>query len=98
MSDESTPEEEQRPPSERETLIDRITKSNTLMEQLISQCRKDLLRLDEIGAPVTRSRNRISKLEEARTDWWVHFDYDVVKGNSSGTKDQRARAERYDLS
>ena len=98
MSDESTPEEAARPPSEREMLIDRIIKSNALMEQMMSQCRKDLLRLDEIGAPVTRSRNRISKLDEARTDWWAHFDYDVVRGNSSGTKDQRARAERYDLS
>lgn len=89
---------EPRPPTEREALIATVTACNDALKSSIDVIRNALLRLDEIGAPVSRSRSRASKLEETRTDWWAHFDYDVIKGNTKGTKDQQARAERHELS
>lgn len=86
------------PPSEREQLVASVVRANSLLTELINQLRKDLLRLDEIGAPVSRSRTRASKIEEIRADWWAHFDYDVIQGQTKGTRDQQARAERYELS
>jgi len=96
--DESEKTEPERPPSEREQLIESIKSTNTLLVSAITALRQNLLRLDEIGAPVTRSRTRADKIEQAREDWFAHFDYDVIKGNTRGTKDQQVRAERYELS
>jgi hypothetical protein len=87
-----------RPPGEREQLIESITEANRLLQAMLVTLRTQLLRLDEIGAPVGRSRTRADKMEQAREDWWSHFDYDVVKGMTKGTKDQQVRAERYELS
>jgi hypothetical protein len=95
---EPSPDEVQPPPDERARLIQRITENNEVMVAAINTLKNDLLRLDEIGSPVSRSRTRIGKVDEARTDWWAHFDYDVIKGNTKGTKDQQVRAERYELS
>jgi hypothetical protein len=86
------------PPSEREVLIASITALHGSMQKEIVMLKTQLLRLDEIGAPVSRSRTRINKVDEAETDWWAHFDYDVIKGMTKGTKDQQVRAERYELS
>lgn len=97
MSDESTPEEERRP-SEREQLIARVSAADLTLRETIKQLQRDLLRMDEIGCAVSRSRTRIDKVDSARVDWWAHFDYDILKGMTAGTKDQRARAERYELS
>lgn len=96
MTDEA--EVEARPKGEREQLIDGIIEGNRLLQELIATISRQLLRLDEIGAPVGRSRNRIDKVANARDDWYAHFDYDVVKGLTRGTKEQQVRAERYELS
>jgi hypothetical protein len=96
---EPSPETEPAPPiDERALLIASITAQNIILQETVRQLSAELLRLDEIGAPVTRSRSRIDKVDEIRTDWWAHFDYDVIKGNTKGTKDQQVRAERYELS
>jgi hypothetical protein len=96
--DEPENPEPERPPGEREQLIESIKHTNTLLVSAIAALRQNLLRLDEIGVPVTRSRSRADKIEAAREDWWAHFDYDVLKGMTKGTKDQQVRAERYELS
>jgi len=95
MSDDT--QEEPRVP-ERDLLITSVKANNQILVDTINQLKNELLRLDEIGAPVSRSRSRINKLDEVRTDWWAHFEYDVIKGMTKGTKDQQVRAERYDLS
>jgi len=95
MSDDT--QEEPRVP-ERDLLITSVKANNQILVDTINQLKNELLRLDEIGAPVSRSRSRINKLDEVRTDWWAHFEYDVIKGMTKGTKDQQMRAERYDLS
>jgi hypothetical protein len=95
MSDE---EVDQVTPSERQLLIEAVKLMNESLKVTTQALRSNLLRLDEIGAPVTRSRSRADKIEAAREDWWAHFDYDVIKGMTRGTKDQQARAERYELS
>jgi hypothetical protein len=96
--DEPENTEPARPPDERQALIDTIIAVNESLKTAIQIVRNSLLRLDEIGMPVTRSRTRADKIEAAREDWWAHFDYDVIKGNTKGTKDQQVRAERYELS
>lgn len=96
--DPTEPEEAPRPPTEREMLIATVKASNEALVSTINVIKHALLRLDEIGAPVSRSRSRANKLDETRVDWWAHFDYDVIKGNTKGTKDQQARAERHELS
>jgi hypothetical protein len=96
---EPSPEAEPAPPpDERAILIESIKACNEAMVTSINIAKNALLRLDEIGSPVSRSRSRINKVDEIRTDWWAHFDYDVIKGNTKGTKDQQVRAERYELS
>jgi hypothetical protein len=84
--------------NERQQLINSIVDANKLLAAMIAGIRQDLLRLDEIGCAVSRSRTRASKMEEVRADWWAHFDYDVVQGRTQPTKEQRVRAERYELS
>jgi hypothetical protein len=96
--DEPENPEPARPPDERALLIESIKFGNESLKSTIQAIRNNLLRLDEIGAPVGRSRTRADKIEQAREDWYAHFDYDVVKGMTKGTKDQQARAERYELS
>jgi hypothetical protein len=96
--DAPDPEPEPVRVTEREVLIETVRACNETLASSINVVRNALLRLDEIGAPVTRSRSRANKLDEARTDWWAHFEYDVIKGNTRGTKDQQMRAERHDLS
>jgi hypothetical protein len=90
--------EPERPPDERQLLIDAVVVANNTLRATIDMLRNTLLRLDEIGAPVSRSRSRANKLDEVRVDWWAHFEYDVIKGQTRGTKDQQVRAERYELS
>lgn len=96
--DEPENTEAARPPDERTQLIESIKHANAMLQSTVQALRNNLLRLDEIGAPVGRSRTRADKIEAAREDWWAHFDYDVLKGNTKGTKDQQVRAERYELS
>ena len=96
--DEAEPAPEPVRITEREQLIETVKACNEALVSTINVIRNALLRLDEIGAPVTRSRTRATKLDEVRTDWWAHFKYDVIDGNTKGTKDQQARAERHELS
>jgi hypothetical protein len=98
MSDEKAENTEAPRVDERAVLIEAVTAGNDALKSLIQTLRNNLLRIDEIGAPVTRSRTRADKVEQAREDWWAHFDYDVIKGMTRGTKDQQVRAERYELS
>jgi len=57
-----------------------------------------MLRLDEMGEPVKRSRFRAAKLIELIDELDAVFQYDVERGNGTRTNDQKARAERHELS
>jgi hypothetical protein len=57
-----------------------------------------MLRLDEMGEPVKRSRFRSAKLIELIDELDAVFQYDVEQGNGARTVDQKIRRERHELS
>lgn len=86
------------PPSEREVLLASATATLRTIKASIDALRNTLLRLDEIGEPVSRSRTRAAKLDEVYVDLLAHFDYDLTKNLGKQTKDQKARQEKHELS
>jgi hypothetical protein len=86
------------PPSERDTLMGVANATLQAIKTSIDLLRSTTLRLDEIGEPVSRTRTRVSKLDEVFVDLVAHFDYDLTKGLGKQTKDQKGRQERHELS
>lgn len=84
--------------SERDELVQEGSELLAVIKQRTARLAAVLLRLDEIGQPVTRCRGRCGKIEEARFDLQSHFDFDLVQRKGKQTKDQKTRAERYELS
>lgn len=98
MSNEPDAVEAAAPLSERAELLEQLSQQMKMIRAQITTLRRLLLRLDEIGQPVSRSRTRATKLDEVFTDLAAHIDYDLIMNQGKQTKDQKVRAERYELS
>jgi len=83
---------------ERQITIESVSAAIQAAATALAIVQRQLIRLDEMGCPVGRSKTRAAKSVEAVTDLAAHFDYDVVKAKTAGTKEQQVRAERYELS
>lgn len=83
---------------ERQITIKSVSAAIQAAQAALSLVESQLITLDEMGCAVSRSKTRAAKSHEAVNDLKAHFDYDVVQGNTAPTKDQRVRAERYELS
>jgi hypothetical protein len=94
--DESS--EVRRPPDERVVVTNTVRAAIDTMTAATAIINNGLLRLDEMGEPVKRSRVRANKLPDVVAELSAVFDYDVVRGNGARTTDQKIRAERHELS
>lgn len=83
---------------ERQITIDSVSAAIDAALTALSIAQRQLIRLDEIGCAVSRSKTRASKSVEVVTDLKAHFVYDVVEARTKPSKDQQVRAERYELS
>jgi hypothetical protein len=84
--------------NERQITIESVSAAIQAALSALSIVQHRLISLDEMGCAVSRSKTRAAKSLEVVTDLKAHYDYDVVQGKYAGTKEQQARAERYELS
>ena len=83
---------------QRQITIDSVSAALEAARTALQIVERQLISLDEMGCPVSRSKTRAAKSLEWVNDTKAHFQYDVVEGHTKPTKDQQVRAERYELS